>query len=326
LKILSDVDRRPIVIAVAGPEGSGRTTFCQAHLAPSGLRLVHAGDLPPELRAEPDETARMMDVLRRELIRRKESFIFQASLWDPDKDPLSLLKEAQQAGYAVVLCFIGVEGPQICEERLAIRVAQGGRDVPSEIVSARYAQSLAQLRLSVRDLPRVLVYDNSDPNRPFQQVALIEAGRCVERAKDVPAWVTATLFTKHLAPDPGPGQAGKGKLSLTVRRRPQGKAVLRCEGSVDPTTYKQFESAFRWCDKQGIHYVALDLSLLTYISSAALSLLIKVKAENEKRKGDLVLVRPQTPIVNIMRVLGLMDVFRVASSPEEALLPPPGKA
>jgi len=326
LKTLADVDRRPVVIAVAGPEGAGRATFCQVHLASSGLRRVHAGDLPPELRTDPEETARMMDALRRELIRRKESFIFQASLWDPDKDPLALLREAQQAGYAVLLCFIGLDGPALCDERVSIRVAQGGRDVPGDIVAERYSRSLAQLRICARDLPRVLVYDNGEAERPFRQVAVIEAGRCVERAKDLPEWVTSTLFAKRHAPDPGPAKAGKGKLSLTVRRRPQGKAILRAEGSIDPTTYKQFESAFRWFEKQGISFVALDLSLLTYISSAALSLLIKVKSDLEKKKGDVVLVRPQTPIVNIMRVLGLMDVFQVASSAEEALLAPPGRS
>jgi anti-anti-sigma factor len=117
----------------------------------------------------------------------------------------------------------------------------------------------------------------------------------------------------------------KGKLSLTVGQRPQGKAILRVEGSVDPTTFKQFESAFRWFDEQGLRYLVVDMALLTYISSSGLSLLIKAKTDCAKNKGDVVLVRPQTPILNIMKVLGLMDLFRIASSVEEALLPaPPG--
>ena len=109
---------------------------------------------------------------------------------------------------------------------------------------------------------------------------------------------------------------------MNVRRRPQGRAILRVEGSIDPSTYKQFEAAFEWLHKEGIRYVAVDMALLTYISSIALSLLIKVKSEYVKQKGDLVLVRPQTSIINVMKVLGLMDLFRVASSAEEALLPP----
>jgi anti-anti-sigma factor len=114
----------------------------------------------------------------------------------------------------------------------------------------------------------------------------------------------------------------KGKLTLAVGRRGERKAVLRVEGSVDPTTFKEFEATFRWLNKQGILLVAVDMSRMTYISSSGLSLLVKAKTERLKKKGDIVLVRPQTPIVNIMKILGLMSVFRVASSVDEALLPP----
>ena len=118
----------------------------------------------------------------------------------------------------------------------------------------------------------------------------------------------------------------KGKLTLAVGRRSEGKAVLRVEGSIDPTTFKQFESTFRWLNNQGLRYVVVEMARLTYISSSGLSLLVKAKTEWSKRKGDVVLVRPQTPIVNIMKILGLLDVFRVASSIEEALHPPPRHA
>jgi anti-anti-sigma factor len=114
----------------------------------------------------------------------------------------------------------------------------------------------------------------------------------------------------------------KGKLSLSVGRRSEGKAILRVEGSVDPSTFKQFEATFRWLNRQGILYVVVDMSRMTYISSAGLSLLVKAKTERARKKGDVVLVRPQTPLVNIMKILGLTDVFRIASSVEEALQPP----
>ena len=115
----------------------------------------------------------------------------------------------------------------------------------------------------------------------------------------------------------------KGKLTLAVGRPVQGKAVLRVEGSVDPATFRQFQATFRWLNKNGILYVVVDMSKMTYISSSGLSLLVKAKTERAKRRGgDLVLVRPQTPIVNIMKILGLFKVFRVCSSVEEALHPP----
>jgi anti-anti-sigma factor len=105
-----------------------------------------------------------------------------------------------------------------------------------------------------------------------------------------------------------------------VERRPPGRAILHVEGSIDSSTFKQFEAAFEGL--KDVHYVVVDIPTLTYISSSGLSLLIKVKTDCAAKQGDLVLVRPQTPILNILQIMGLMDLFRVASSLEEALLPP----
>jgi anti-anti-sigma factor len=115
----------------------------------------------------------------------------------------------------------------------------------------------------------------------------------------------------------------KEKLSLAVGRRSEKAAVLRVEGSVDPSTFKQFEATFRWLNKQGIVYVVIEMSRMTYISSSGLSLLVKAKTQRSKRKGgDVILVRPQTAVLNIMKILGLTKVFRIVSSVEEAMLPP----
>jgi len=41
------------------------------------------------------------------------------------------LKKTVESGYTVVVCFIGISGPRIAEQRVAMRVSQGGHDVPS---------------------------------------------------------------------------------------------------------------------------------------------------------------------------------------------------
>lgn len=109
----------------------------------------------------------------------------------------------------------------------------------------------------------------------------------------------------------------KGALSLALDRKPGGQAVLRVEGSVDGETFKTFEAAFeRLTD---VLYLVVDLAQTGYMSSSGFSLLIKAKSDRAGRKGDVVLVRPQTAILNILRILGLQDLFRVASSVDEAL-------
>lgn len=183
------VDQRPVMVAIAGPNGAGKTTFYRSHLLPSGLRFVNGDVLASELDLEPYAAARVADVLRRELMRQRESFIFETVFSDPAGEKLSFLKEAEQAGYAVVLCFVGLSSPQVSEERVAMRVSQGGHDVPSNKLLARYPRTMANLKSAIRDLPYVLVYDNDDLRRPFRHVASFDHGQGVFQRTPWPEWL-----------------------------------------------------------------------------------------------------------------------------------------
>src|SRR5579864_5202792 len=121
----SPLDRRPIVVAPAGPNGAGKTTFYYAHLQPAGLRLVNADVLARELNLDPYVAADLAATLRQELVNQRESFVFETVFSDPVGDKLKFLTEIVEAGYTVLLCFIGVSGPQMCEQRVAMRLSQG---------------------------------------------------------------------------------------------------------------------------------------------------------------------------------------------------------
>lgn len=64
--------------------------------------------------------------------------------------------------------------------RVAMRVMQGGHDVPSDKLVARYPRTLESLRRAIRELPHVLVFDNSDLGRPFRRVTCFQNGRASE--------------------------------------------------------------------------------------------------------------------------------------------------
>lgn len=188
MKRIPGLDRRPVLVAIAGPNGAGKTTFYDAHIAPAGLRFVNADVLARQFGAEPYAAADAAAALRQGLVRKRESFAFETVFSDPVGDKLKFLREAAAAGYTVILCFIGIASPAVSEERVAMRVSQGGHDVPTEKLRSRFPRTLKNLKTALRTLPFVIVYDNSDLNRPFREVAAFEGGRETRRSKVVPAW------------------------------------------------------------------------------------------------------------------------------------------
>jgi predicted ABC-type ATPase len=190
------LDQRPIIVALAGPNGAGKTTFYHAHLKAAGLRLVNADTIARELNLDAYEAARVADSVRRELVKQRESFVFETVFSDPVKAKLTFLKEAVQAGYTVVLCFVGISGPDTSEERVAMRVSQGGHDVPHEKLVARFPRIVANLRAAVRELPHVWIFDNDDLRTPFRLLAVCESGRVVTLSRPIPKWLHGVLPEK----------------------------------------------------------------------------------------------------------------------------------
>ncbi len=187
--MIDPFDARPIVVAIAGPNGAGKTTFYEAHLAPGGLRFVNADDLARELGVDAYAAAEVARQLRQALVEEGESFVFETVLSDPEGEKVAFLRAAEARGYTVVLCFIGLEGAELSEERVAMRVLQGGHDVPTEKLQSRYPRTLRNLARAIRDLPHVWVFDNSDLGRPFRKVAVFARGELVEKHEPLPAWV-----------------------------------------------------------------------------------------------------------------------------------------
>lgn len=99
------LDRRPLIVALAGRNGAGKTTFHHAHLRPAGLRFVNADVLARELNLGPYAAAAVAAAVRHQLVEQRESFVFETVFSDPVGDKLAFLKEAAEAGYTVVLYY-----------------------------------------------------------------------------------------------------------------------------------------------------------------------------------------------------------------------------
>lgn len=187
------LDGRPIVVALAGPNGAGKSTFYHAYLRPAGLRFINADDVGRALRLGPYEAAEMANQLRRTLVQQRESFVFETVLSDPVGDKVRFMSDAARSGYTVVMCFVGLDRVATSEQRVAMRVLQGGHDVPSDKLTPRFARTLANLRRAVRELPFVIVYDNSDLHHPFRKVAEFRDGEMISSTRPLPGWLNGAI-------------------------------------------------------------------------------------------------------------------------------------
>lgn len=188
------LDRRPVLVALAGPNGAGKTTFYEAHLRAAGLRYLGADDIARSLELDAYTAARVAGELRVQLVKLRESFVFETVFSDPVGDKLTFLKDAVAHGYNVVLCFIGTSGWQVSEARVAMRVTQGGHDVPTGKIKTRFPRTLANLAKAIRELPQVRVYDNDDLRTPFRLVAIFENGVAQAIHKPIPRWLKSILL------------------------------------------------------------------------------------------------------------------------------------
>ena len=186
-------NQRPLLIALAGSNGAGKSTFYKTYLQQLGLQFINADVIAKELNLDAYAAAKVAASLREELVRQRESFIFETVFSDPAGDKLAFFQNAAAIGFTVVLFFIGISSPNISNERVVFRRLKGGHDVPTDKLITRFPRTLENLRRSIRELPFVLIYDNDDLNDPYRQVAVFEAGHAVELADDLPAWLQEML-------------------------------------------------------------------------------------------------------------------------------------
>ena len=92
-----------------------------------------------------------------------------------------------------MVCYIGLDGPDQSLERVAMRVSQGGHDVPDDKLTSRFSRTLTNLQAAITRLPHVLVYDNSDLNVPYRQVAVFDHGHLRQIHEPIPEWLRAVI-------------------------------------------------------------------------------------------------------------------------------------
>lgn len=139
--------RKPIVLVLAVPNGSGKSTITQYFEIVGDY--TNADDIVAATQISNEEAAVLADEKRYASIECKGDFTFETVLSSHYK--LDILEKAKAEGYFVKCVFVLTINPVISVARVQARVAAGGHDVDRNSIIKRYYGSIANTKLAKRN-------------------------------------------------------------------------------------------------------------------------------------------------------------------------------
>ena len=168
----------PVLIAFAGPNGSGKTTMAHVMLRHGwldGFEYINPDNIARDRFGDWNNPAAVLQAARvaataRQACLKDRRALAIETVFSSHRS-FGFVREAREAGFFVRVFFVGTDHPSINVRRVAHRVRLGGHDVPTAKIVARYPRSIANLASLLAWANRVHVYDNSvDGAPPVQQI------------------------------------------------------------------------------------------------------------------------------------------------------------
>jgi predicted ABC-type ATPase len=155
------------VYIIAGPNGSGKTTFankflpdyakCQ-HFVNADLIAKGLSPFSPPIAAM--KAGRLVLEQIHELAEKNLNFAFETTL--SGKMYVGFLKRLKEKEYSIHLFFLWIPNSELAIARIKERVADGGHDVPAGDVRRRFSRGIDNLFKIYRPhLDTFMLFDNS---------------------------------------------------------------------------------------------------------------------------------------------------------------------
>lgn len=167
---------------VAGPNGSGKTTFAESYLLRTKKKLVFlnpdliaSGIAPLDFERASFQAGRVLISEVKSRISRNENFAFESTL--SGRTWAHLLSEANHRGYEITIHFLFLKSVKTNIARIKSRVKQGGHNIPTASVIRRQPRCFQNFWDLYRPLAKDwYVFDNSG-NKPLLILSRAEFDR-----------------------------------------------------------------------------------------------------------------------------------------------------
>lgn len=189
-------NKKPELIIIAGPNGSGKTTVTQTllkHEWAQDALYINPDDVAQQKFGDWNsndaviKAAQFCQELRYQSIEKQINIVFETVMSSQEK--IDYIRYAKEKGYFIRLFFVCTDAPEINAARIAKRYMDGGHCVPIEKIVSRYYKALNNLNIIFKEVDRCYFYDNSVNNEMAKILFRTENGRLAKQyASTIPDW------------------------------------------------------------------------------------------------------------------------------------------
>ena len=192
---------KPVLIVIAGPNGSGKTTITSKILKHEWMEdavYVNPDQVAQERFGDWNSKEAVMQAVeycekqRENCLLDRKSLIFETVLSSEDK--VDFIRRAREAGFFIRIFFVATSHPSINAARIAQRVMEGGHDVPITKVISRYYKSILNCKRCATLADRTYIYDNSVDDADARLLFRMTSGQLFKQyTDDIPEWAMPIL-------------------------------------------------------------------------------------------------------------------------------------